>query len=175
MQTKHRSTLTEKGARRFVGHWNNLLHQLNDSTKRPTGLFIDAAAMGITVNTLMNRLSDSLLWLRQNQLNGNTFKPSDYETLFACIRKQSEATGIRIRLLASSIELAIRPTGEPEQPTDWKTNVTNFLIHDSDKLVMQFKNCLLSVETIKWLDLACKNAGAENLIEGDTVTVVKEA
>lgn len=171
--TRKRTSYTRKSAIRFLQYFNALVEQ--SKQPKPQGLFIPYSTFGGTQpSTIMNRLTDALLWLRHNKLEGNKHNPEDYEYLFAVMRKKAEETGIRFTLLSGGpVDQYLRVQTEVATPQDWKDKVVAF-IENTEQIVEKFHNCSVSPSNMEWLEKVTTPIKAEFHVDGDVITIIKQ-
>lgn len=170
-----RTSYNPTSARRFLYHFNELLKQLKEP--KPKGMFLSTEDFGgIEPSTLLNRFTDALKYLRENQLVGNPYKPEDYDFLHAVMKKSKEPGGVRLVLNGSMfVQDTLRAPTQVQDAADWKEKVQRFVEDSPAGHIEQVTGCRFTPETIAWMETLVKGIGAEYIIDGDRVTLIKNA
>lgn len=172
--SKPRSTKSKKAAQKYLQYFNFLLDALESS--KPESIFLATDDFNhVSPSTLHNRFTDALSWLRENNMDGQKDNRHRYEHLRQCMHVRSEASGIRATtFVAPAIESVIRTGAPVAEPSDWKTEVAEFLSTSTpSEPVRKFTNCQLSEEGKTWLSSLCSSLGAKFEVKGDIIIVAK--
>jgi hypothetical protein len=171
--TTRRSSFTKTAALKYIRYYDQLLAQLKDPTRKPTGMFLSTNDFGgVKVSTLHNRFRDALNWLKSHNISPSEDKRADYEFLAAVMRVQDEAAGIRILLLSGPApSTTVRPEETLKEQADWKEELEAWLSNPGSDFVKVFPNVRIFPENKEWLTKVIGACGGSYHLDGDKLTV----